>query len=273
MTEHRISKYLKRDHKFVAGWLTPGAIEMVRRIAELQRSLGVAGNVAEIGVHHGRLFILLYLLKSAGAKALAIDLFERQELNVDRSGGGDREVFLANLRKYADTLDLLVHAGDSRDLTGQFVMHLAGGPFRLFSIDGGHTVEVTEHDLATAEASLAPGGVIILDDYFNEIYPEVSIGTNNFFRDARRIVPFAIGGGKVMFCHPDYAARYADGLRICTRQIVERTFLGSPVICLDFAKPSLAVRIGEKGFWRRIRDTSGGRMLRKTYKALRPFFS
>jgi hypothetical protein len=270
--EHRLSSYVKRSHRFVDGWTPPGAIIMILRIAELQRSLGITGNVAEIGVHHGRLFILLYLLKNPGEKALAIDLFQHQELNVDQSGKGDREVLLANLRKYADTQDVLIHTGDSQELTGPYVTDLAGGPFRLFSIDGGHAVTVTQHDLATAEASLAPGGVIILDDYFNEIYPEVSIGTTNFFRDPRRIVPFAIGGGKVMFCHPDYATTYAEGLRSCRKHVAERTFLGSPVVCLDFAKPSLAVWIGETGSWQRIRETSGGRLLRKIYKALRPYF-
>jgi methyltransferase family protein len=270
MMDSRLHNYLTVGHRRVEGWLSPDAMSMILRVADMQRSVGIKGNVAEIGIHHGRLFILLYLLKDTGEIAVAIDLFEQQELNIDRSGRGDRDIFTANLRRHADTGDLIIHAGDSTKISGDDVVRLAGGRVRLFSIDGGHTAPTTEHDLATADQALAVGGVVILDDYFNEQFPEVSVGTMNYFREARGIVPFAIGGNKVMFCDRAHAAAYAEGLKSCAREVEERSFLGAPVVWLNFAKPSLAVRIGKTGLWRLVRDTAGGRLARRLYKALAP---
>jgi hypothetical protein len=55
--------------------------------------MGITGNVAEIGVHHGRLFILLYLLTSPDERALAVDLFSGQERNIGSSGHGGPGTF------------------------------------------------------------------------------------------------------------------------------------------------------------------------------------
>jgi hypothetical protein len=55
----RLSSYLRHGHKRVAGWLEPGAAEMIVSVDRAQRQRNVAGNVAEIGVHYGRLFVLL----------------------------------------------------------------------------------------------------------------------------------------------------------------------------------------------------------------------
>jgi len=48
-------------------------------------------------VHHGRLFILLYLLGARGEWAVAIDLFSRQESQQRPFGAGDLERFKKNL--------------------------------------------------------------------------------------------------------------------------------------------------------------------------------
>ena len=65
----RLYSYLRRGHKYVQGWLEPGASEMIVSVDRLQRELAVTGNVAEIGVHHGRLLILLYLHQVGRARA------------------------------------------------------------------------------------------------------------------------------------------------------------------------------------------------------------
>jgi peptide chain release factor 2 len=63
---------------------------------------------AEIGVHHGRLFIPMALARRPGERALAIDVFEDQHLNVDHSGKGDRARFEENVaRTGAAPIDIL----------------------------------------------------------------------------------------------------------------------------------------------------------------------
>ena len=172
------SEYARSGHKSVSGWLRPEAAVLITWLAERQR---VGGNVAEIGVHHGKLFLLLHLLRAPGERSVAIDLFERQDLNVDSSGWGDRTHFERNLDAVAGgRSDVVVLPVDSRTVNGADLLDLAGGAFRLFSIDGGHTAELTEHDLGTAAGALTHGGLLILDDYFNEQWPGVSEGTTRF---------------------------------------------------------------------------------------------
>ena len=50
---------------------------------------------------------------------------------------------------------------------------------RLFSVDGGHAADITASDLTLAEASLCPGGRVILDDYFT-IWQSVSEGASRY---------------------------------------------------------------------------------------------
>jgi hypothetical protein len=164
-----IGRYLRYGCKLVKGWMQPGAARMVRTISEVQIEAGVQGNIAEIGVHHGKLFVLLYLLTREIEVAVAIDLFEHPYYY----GGDALQTFHRNMRRWADEKRLVVHQGDSTKVGSAELLELAGGSCRLISVDGGHTKEITTHDLETAEGALSDGGVIILDDCFDEMWAEV----------------------------------------------------------------------------------------------------
>ncbi|MGB6194587.1 MAG: class I SAM-dependent methyltransferase, partial [Terracidiphilus sp.] len=226
-----MNAYIQHGHHLVKGWLLPGAIEATVRLSAEQRKAGVSSGIAEIGVHHGRLFILLYLLGTADESAVAIDLFSHQDLNNDRSGAGDLERFKRNLKRHANLDRLVIHEGDSMQLTSDSIAELGRGPFRMISIDGGHSPEITAHDLSVSEAALVSGGVILLDDCFNEAWPGVSNGVHQYFSELRSVVPFGIGGGKTFFCHRPFADRYAATLIAMDPKAVSREFLGSQVVC------------------------------------------
>lgn len=83
----------------VRGWLNPYNAEFIVARSNIQRRAGFVRSVGEIGVHHGKLFILLLLTAAENERALAIDVFENQHLNTDRSGAGDRDAFLSNVRR------------------------------------------------------------------------------------------------------------------------------------------------------------------------------
>ncbi|MDW5267535.1 MULTISPECIES: class I SAM-dependent methyltransferase [Acidobacteriaceae] len=255
MSKNRLNAYLKHGQFQVKGWLLPGAAEAVVLLSEEQRSANVRGAVAEIGVHHGRLFILLYLLGAVDEPAVAIDLFSHQDLNVDHSGAGDLECFKQNLRKHADADRLIVHEGDSTQLTSGDLLQFGRGPLRMISIDGGHTADITAHDLAVGEGALAEGGIIILDDCFNETWPGVIDGVHRHFSQARAIVPFGIGANKTFFCHPSFARKYADVLRKMDRRSVEQEFLGQPVVCFHFVHRSFSQWYRRVDPWRSLRRT------------------
>lgn len=248
--------YLTHGHELVKGWLFPGAPQALVLLSEEQRNAKISGPVAEIGVHHGKLFILLYLLTSENELAVAIDLFSHQELNADRSGAGDLERFKRNMHRHAEMSRLVVHEGDSTQLTARQLLDLGSGPFRLISIDGGHTAEITAHDLTTSEGALAEGGIIILDDCFNEAWPGVSDGVHLHFSEPRSIVPFGIGAGKTFFCRSAYVQRYVTVLRKMDDKAVEHDFLGHRVVCFHFAPWTLA---------RWVRKVDASRMFRRIY--------
>jgi hypothetical protein len=256
MSKGSLNAYLKHGHQLVKGWLLAGAARSIVLLSEEQKRAFLSGGVAEIGVHHGKLFILLYLLSSEDETAVAIDLFSDQHLNVDHSGAGDLEQFKHNLRRHADTKRLVVHEGDSMQLTAKRLLELGHGLFRLISIDGGHTAEITQHDLATSEGALAEGGIIILDDCFNEMWPGVTDGVHHYFSEARTIVPFGLGAGKTFFSHKAFAERYAAVLRRMDKRAVEHDFLGCRVTCFDFTPWTLSG-------W--VRKVDAGRMFRRAY--------
>ncbi len=253
----KLNAYARHGNQLVKGWVLPGAIQAIVGLSEEQRKTGVSGGVAEIGVHHGRLFILLYLLGNAGERAVAVDLFSHQEFNIDHSGAGDLERFKKNLKHHADLDRLVVYEGDSTKLDSQQLIDLGGGRLRFISIDGGHTPEITSHDLYASEGALANGGVIVLDDCFNETWPGVVEGVHQYFSSSRSIVPFGIGANKTFFCHKSFAQRYAAVLRALDTRAIMRDFLGSSVVCFAFRQPSTF------GEW--VRRVDAFRLFRRAY--------
>lgn len=253
MSKSRLNAYLKHGQFLVKGWLLPGAPEAIVLLSDEQRSANLPGGIAEIGVHHGKLFILLYLLGKENEPAVAIDLFSQQDLNVDHSGAGDLERFKRNLRSHADTSRLLIHEGDSTQLASGDLLQLGRGPLRMISIDGGHTADITAHDLATSEGALVEGGIIVLDDCFNEMWPGVVDGVHRHFSQPRTIVPFGVGANKIFFCHRPFARPYADVLRKLDRRSIEQEFLGEPVVYFNFAPWSFSRWYKRVDAWRSFR--------------------
>lgn len=265
-TQPELLRYLKHGQKFVSGWLFPGAIKMLVAIAKAQDTRGIKGNVAEIGVHYGKLFIVLSLLAQDEEKAVAVDLFADQARNIEQSGWGDLDLFKENVRRHSNLRRVVVHEGDSTELTSNALIELGGGPFRLISVDGGHTPEITAHDLATAEGALTPGGVIILDDCFNEMWPGVSEGVHRYFSGAQRtIVPFASGGNKTLFCARQHAAHYIEVLRVVPIKTAMHSFLESRILCCDFKPLTLHERVGRIALWRAVKDFSVLKIARSAY--------
>jgi hypothetical protein len=258
----RVEKYISRGKFYVDGWLRSEAARTMVVLTESQRALGVEGGIAEIGVHHGKLFILLYLLGRDGEKAVAVDLFEDQHLNIDQSGSGDLARFRRNLERHADSRRLVLHKGNSMELSGATLTRLADGPLRFVSVDGGHTAEITAHDLGTAEAALAEGGIVVVDDVFNEQWPGVADGVHRYFERRPNLVPFAIGANKTYFCRPSHRDIYHDAVAAVASTVTASEFLGQPVACLHFWRRKLKDRVAQSPAWRRLRATPVGLPLR-----------
>jgi hypothetical protein len=204
MDKERLREYAFGGVESVSGWLGLDAVSLIVALAIWQEHNGIRGDVAEIGVHHGKLFCLLKNCCRSDELAYAVDVFEDQHLNVDRSGKGDRAIFDAHVAAHTDGNNVIVHQGDSLALSDR---DFRGG-VRLFSIDGSHTAGHTESDLRTAARCLAPGGVIILDDFYNAGWPGVQEGFHRFMAGmSSRFAVFAYNGTKALICRTEDHAR------------------------------------------------------------------
>ena len=208
--QRNFGRYRAIGQRLVTGFLEPEILLVLDVLNSAQRAKQVSGAVAEIGVHHGKLFIGLSLLQRGGEKSVAIDIFGDQELNVDGSGHGNLDKFRNNVKLWSSMDDVVIHQGDSTKLEPQKLAELAGGDIRFFSVDGGHTEEIVFSDMKLAEATLADGGVVIADDVFNEQWPGVAVGTLRYLEDGAKLAPFVIGFNKVVL-HPARLLRGVPG--------------------------------------------------------------
>ncbi|MGX9790288.1 class I SAM-dependent methyltransferase [Mycobacterium sp. MMS18-G62] len=206
--ERNFVRYRAIGQRLVTGFLEPEILMTLEVLNSAQRAKQISGAVAEIGVHHGKLFIGLRLLQRPGEKSVAIDIFDDQELNIDGSGHGSLEKFVNNVKLWSTMDDVVLHQGDSTKLEPAKLRELAGGDIRFFSVDGGHTAEIVYSDMNLAEATLADGGIVIADDVFNQQWPGVATGTLRYMEDGGGLAPFLIGFNKVFFAQPDYCAFY-----------------------------------------------------------------
>src|SRR5215470_12707992 len=143
-----LNKYIKGGYRKVDGWLSAIAIRSTVALGSLQKQLGIRGAASEIGVHHGRLFILLHLLTESPEASVAWDLFESQNENADGSGRGDKRVLQTNLMRHGcDLSRIRINTVNSLTLTAERIVADCEGKVRIFSVDGGHSAKSTYHDL------------------------------------------------------------------------------------------------------------------------------
>ena len=197
-----IDSYWSDGFPHIQGWVSSGHLQPLKLVDEIQRSVGIKGHVAEIGVFHGKFLLALASLLNPGDKVTALDVFDDQDKNLDGAGEGNLGILQQNVAAYGrQDLDYSYVQADSSALTMLDKVELtrSRGPFRLFSVDGCHTTEHTLADLRTAQDCMAPGGVIILDDYMQPHWPGVTEAVSLFCTGAPRMVPFLYTLHKLYF--------------------------------------------------------------------------
>ncbi len=192
-----LQRYLQ-SFQTIEGWFSFDAALLFMAYSNLAREHPAAGDVLEIGVHHGLSSIAVAALRGPGKRFVAIDLFEKlQDRNISRSGAGKRTVFEANMRAFNPDLNFLeIITG----VSGQLTPAKLGSGFTFCHIDGGHSRAETYADLCLCHEISAPGGLIAIDDYFNPDFPGVAEGAVEFMLGHQgALTPVAIGYSKVLF--------------------------------------------------------------------------
>ena len=208
-----LRSYIVRDRNKVEGWLSRIDAEIIYAIANAQAEENLRGAAAEIGLHHGKLFIALCLALQDAEKAYGVDLFNNQKLNRDGSGSGNKSILEANLSTFGvDSRRVVLDARSSEEVEAAEIQ-TAVGKARIFSVDGGHWLEIVENDLRLAEECITDHGVIALDDFHRPEWPEVSAGYLAWYGNRTKpIVPFAIGFNKLYLCQDAWVGFYQKTL-------------------------------------------------------------
>jgi hypothetical protein len=196
------------------GWCVPQILEVLQPLDAFQRKAQKQiGPVAEIGVYHGKFFVLLAWLKRGSAqKHLAIDVFDMQEFNLDGAGVGNFEVFTESLNTFQLTNQVNIEASDSLHIDNA-VLQLNAGKFDFFSIDGCHTKLHTINDIRVAEKMLSTLGVLFVDDYTNSSWPGVKDGVVAYLTGNHgNLVPLAVTSNKLLMCSASMHKIYFDFL-------------------------------------------------------------
>ncbi len=208
--------YWLRDMEGIGGWLVPNHYQMIRMVDALQRGAGVTGHIGEIGVYHGKFLLGMAQFADPGTKVTAIDVFEDQTRNVDGAGVGSLDRLKENIAAYGPPgLDYAFIKADSIAMTAMEKIDVMRdrGPFRLFSVDGCHTHEHTHNDLLTAQDLVAPGGVVVLDDYMQPHWPGVTEAVSTYMRTVPRLQPFLFCSFKLYFVGAGWHAQYVEAFR------------------------------------------------------------
>lgn len=227
-----LNKYKSDGFDKVQGWCKNKNFDIIEILDGAP--LNKVGGCLEIGVHHGKFYILMNSVIDADFKSYAVDLFENQELNIDKSGKGNLQYFKENLNKYdrhkgANT-EIII--GDSTDAATIKKLKNAVGDLRFISVDGGHTAQHTASDLALACSLISNEGVVVLDDILNHHWLGVLEGAVTYLNSKPTLTPFAIGQNKLLFSKISYRDCYFDIFKnsnLCTKHAI---FFGYPVIAL-----------------------------------------
>ncbi len=209
MPTRDINGYWREGFRQVEGWVAAELLDHLRCISRAQDDAKFTGNIAEIGVFRGKLLIALAHLTRPGERCVAIDIFDDQAKNIDGSGAGSLGLLRENFKKFApDDCELVTIQADSLAMTidQRVAVGLNHGPFRMFSVDGGHTVQHALNDLLIAQDLLSDGGVVLLDDIFHRHWPGVTEALGLFYsRYVPRIAPFLHAYNKLFLtsytCH------------------------------------------------------------------------
>jgi hypothetical protein len=187
-------------------------LQHVKILTEWQHAAEIYGSVGEMGVHHGGFTIAILSNALQHEPAVASDLFNDQHLNVDGSGfvkSGNLGPFSENIKSVGLNLsEIHLFAGDTRLLNAETFVKRGLPKFRFLSVDAGHTLELTLHDLMLASCVIADGGIVVLDDFINGHWLGVVQAATHFTTAQDRLVPLMWSANKLYFTTKEWHATF-----------------------------------------------------------------
>lgn len=227
----RLEHYRDESMHAVEGWVQKDLIHALAIVQEFHEQQNIHGHMVEIGVHHGKFALALDTLRSPGEKLMGIDIFDDQHLNIDGSGRGSREIWDGHLVRLShEPSSVFTKMKDSTQLAPDEIEKELGGKVRVFSIDGGHTMEQALNDLEIAAAALTNGGVVVLDDFCSTGFAGVTEAVFRYlFFHTPKLLPFGHIGGRLLFTTPAYRQTFHQTFLKKTAHM-DRKFRVTPIV-------------------------------------------
>lgn len=231
------AEYLLFGLDNIEGWGVDGYLSRLFLILnDFHRQNKIYGNMLEIGVHHGRTAVLLALMSTTGEVSIFVDLFEQQLENIDSSGRGDRQIFEANLLRWASSKHSRVIEANSMQLDFSSIEELSDG-IRFAHIDGGHYRDVVLNDIRKTRSVLCDRGVVVVDDFTHTGFPGVNEACNAYLESKADggLVPVAMGHNKLILTTLGAQADLVEHLRsgLGRKKYSNVRFHGFEILCLD----------------------------------------
>jgi hypothetical protein len=208
-----LDAFLARDYQRIRGMSSRFAAAICGHVLRRQTTLGISGDILEIGAFEGRFFIAMALMMQPGEHALGVDVFTWPD-------DGTQDRFLANCATHLKPQSYSAWKADSRSLSAaQLRELLPGGSARFIHIDGEHIAECLSHDLELAHAVLHPDGIIALDDMLHPGYPTLIVTVLEYLARHPEMRVLCIidresitAAAKFLICRADRASRYEQDL-------------------------------------------------------------
>ncbi|GHJ35196.1 class I SAM-dependent methyltransferase [Streptomyces sp. TS71-3] len=179
MTTTHETAPLPRELSDVRGWFPALDQVLFEWLLTRQETQGQRGDLLELGVFMGKSAIFLGRHLRDDEHFTVCDLFESDApdtANVDEMKKSysmlTREAFERNYLSFHDELPKVLQGPSS--LAAE---HVEAGTCRFVHVDASHLYEHVYGDIATAQKVLAPGGVVVLDDFRSEHTPGVAVAT------------------------------------------------------------------------------------------------
>ncbi len=193
----------------IEGWFGDGAIAVWDALLDFQRRSRVSGHMLEIGVHHGKSAALMAMYAQPGSKVVLVD-YALKTAKIERA--------ISSARPAAGAEFITVN-GDSRELGVNPIVVQTYRQHRWIHIDGEHTAGAVTNDLRVANQLSSNEGVVVVDDFFSWLYPQV---TEAVLRHVRQhpddFALFLCGFNKAYLARPHYVHNY---LRFCAEELPE----------------------------------------------------
>ena len=198
-TPSKLIQFNELENK-VSGFFTSQAAVLWDSLLCFQEEHSMLGNMLEIGVFKGRSALMSSLHLREQEKFFLIDgthFIEEAEESLNPILG-DRACYIQKM---------------SYDLEMEFFKDIRH-KCRWIHIDGEHTGRAVINDLEFCEQMLSDNGILILDDFFNPMYPQLTEAAFMFLQHNKfKLSMFLCGWNKAYLARPMFAVNYRNFIR------------------------------------------------------------